>query len=115
MVAPSERIVDYIDEYIKDKTAAEAAEAQKTAEAAAAVVEVKEEIIEVKEEVKELFTDLEELIQEEVEEERRTQRLLFVFVDTVKVIKNVPNPNFNKKYRMDGDVRIYEDEVEVVK
>jgi hypothetical protein len=106
LVKPSELIVDYINEYITNKTAEEAAAAQATAEAAKEAEEIKEEIIEVKEE---FFTDLEEFIQEEAEEERKTQRLLFVFTDTVKVIKNVPNPNFNKKYKMEGDKRIYED------
>lgn len=113
LVKSSELIVDYINEYIKDKTATEAAQAQATPEAVKEVVEIKEEVVEAKEEIKELFTDLEEFIQEEMEVERTTQYGLYIWVDKVKEIKNVPNPYFNKKYRMDGDARVYEGEEEV--
>ena len=107
LMESSDMITDYITEFIKDvpdPVVAQASEAAKEE-----VIVIKEEIIDSNKDAIELFEDLEEFIKQEVEVDKPGQHLLFPYVDKVREIQNTPNPNYMKKYKMEGDKRVYQD------
>ncbi len=103
----SDMITDYITEFIKNSD--NPLEDQASADAKKEAQKIKDEIIDSNNEAKDLFEDLEKFIKQEVEVDKPGQHLLFPYVDKVKEIQDVPNPNYMKKYKMDGDKRVYQD------